>query len=159
MMLLGQHPGSLNHLEKNSVKKYLQEKWSASYKNYCRANSSGLLRDLDCSKQVVQSNRVPESLAPRVFGQVCALLTGHCRLQFHMYKLKMTFSPCCICLEEDETPEHFPFTCPLYKDTREKCKPKLGDWISIANFVYHSGCTVWLLVAYPCYFSHPLSLY
>ena len=63
---------------------------------------------------------------PRLVGSLCALLTGHSRLQLHMYRLKLTFSPTCICLAEDETSIHFLSECKLFSHIR--------------NFIKGTGC-------------------
>ena len=72
-------------------------------------------------------------------GVLISLLTGHCNLQLHLYKLKLTFSPTCICLTEDESPYHFIFSCPLYSNLRKKVQPKLENYHSLLMFVKQSN--------------------
>ena len=62
-----------------------------------------------------------------------------CRLQEHLYKLKLTFTPCCICLREDESPYHYLFSCPLHAHSRALYNPVGYNWENIAQFVSHSG--------------------
>ena len=131
---------TVSHITKNSIHKFIHNQWVSKYKNYCRGNPcSGLLSDFEVLENIIDRNRVPLTIKPEVFGGICGLLTGHCRLQEHLYKLRLTFTPCCICLIEDESPHHYLYTCPLHETSRRLCKPDINNWMSIANFVYHSG--------------------
>ena len=48
-------------------------------------------------------------------------------LQLHStYKLNLTFSPCCACLTEDNSVEHFLFRCSSYQEVRKTYNPRLN---------------------------------
>ena len=122
------------------IRKFVREKWKSRFINYCRANPcSGLLADENIYENILQKFQLPLDINPRVLGGICALLTGHCNLQLHLYKLNLTFSPCCICLTEDESPEHFLYRCPMYKDIRALYTPTLGNWKTVAEYIYFTG--------------------
>ena len=55
---------------------------------------------------------------PRLVGVALSLVSGHCDLQLHRYKLGLTYSPTCLCLTEDESAGHFVLRCPLYRERR-----------------------------------------
>ena len=120
-----------DQISKNNTQKFLHSQWKMNYKNFCRINP--------CSGLLAGSELVENSIKPEVFGGICGFLTGHCRLQEHLYKLKLTFTPCCICLSEDESPHHYLYTCPLHEDSRKLYNPDTNNWLSIANFINHSG--------------------
>ena len=82
---------------------------------------------------------VPRTLSPRVFGALCSLVTGHCALLEHKFKLGLSFTPTCICLEGDESVSHYMFECPLYESERKKLM--LKSWDSIVEFAID---TAWL---------------
>ena len=54
---------------------------------------------------------------------ILRLRTGHCRLNAHMNKLKLSGTPYCPCGQEKQTPEHILQTCSLYTDLRKKLWP------------------------------------
>ena len=54
---------------------------------------------------------------------ILRLRTGHCRLNAHMYKLKLATSPLCPCGTEKQTPEHVLQTCPIFSNLRQKTWP------------------------------------
>ena len=131
---------SVSEFTKSKVRKYIYTLRKTKYMNFCRSNPcSGLLGDLDICEKIVDSNRISLLIKPDVFGSICGLLTGHCRLQEHLYKLKLTFTPCCICLREDESPYHYLFSCPLHAHSRALYNPVGYNWENIAQFVSHSG--------------------
>lgn len=51
------------------------------------------------------------------------LRTGHCRLNYHMHKMKITQSPQCVCQTGPQTPEHILQACPLYSQLRRETWP------------------------------------
>ena len=53
-------------------------------------------------------------------------------LQLHStYKLNLTFSPCCACLTEDNSVEHFLFRCSSYQEVRKTYNPRLNTVTTI----------------------------
>lgn len=60
--------------------------------------------------------------------QVTQLLTGHCQLNQQSFKLKKIQSPICDCGSEEESIEHFLFTCSRFtaqrKFLKEACEKK-----------------------------------
>ena len=89
-----------------------------------------------CSQtQLLNKNAIPLYPNPKLVGILCSLLSGHTKLQVHLYKLKLTFSPTCICLKDDETPHHYIFDCPDFINTRNICQPILGNWHSLLSYI------------------------
>ena len=125
---------------KAKIRKFCHDKWVKSYMNFCRSTPCcGLLDNLDLCWNVIFANRIPLTITPKIFGSICALLTGHCRLQLHLYKLNLTFSPTCICLMSDESPQHYLHECPLYDDVRLRSPPNCSNWTSLAQFIFLAG--------------------
>jgi hypothetical protein len=64
--------------------------------------------------------------------QITQLLTGHCQLNRHLFKIKKIQSPVCDCGTEEESIEHFLFTCCLFtaqrKTFKEACLEKIRDY-------------------------------
>lgn len=54
--------------------------------------------------------------------QITQLLTGHCQLNYHFFKIKKISSPVCSCGLEDETVEHFIYTCHRFSSQRQSLK-------------------------------------
>ena len=51
--------------------------------------------------------------------QITGILTGHCKLQKHLYMMKLTDSPICrACEHEDETAKHILCDCTSLEDLR-----------------------------------------
>ena len=80
---------------------------------------------------------IPLGYPPRVVGALCSLVTGHCMLQEHVYKLGLSFTPTCVCLTGDESVAHFLFDCPLYVNLRKELV--LTEWSSVCRYVTDSG--------------------
>jgi hypothetical protein len=52
---------------------------------------------------------------------VLSLITGHCRLNGHLSKMRLQSDPICVgCLLEEETANHFICTCPNLAQKRQK---------------------------------------
>ena len=54
---------------------------------------------------------------------ILRLRTGHCRLNAHMYRLKLATTPLCPCGTAPQTPEHVLQTCPNFSSLRQKTWP------------------------------------
>ena len=54
--------------------------------------------------------------------QITQLLTGHCQLSHHLFKIKKISSPVCECGLEDESVEHFVFNCNRFSTERQCLK-------------------------------------
>ena len=99
------------------------------------STTDGLLYLFSDCKLIWNEQRIPLCTDPRLLGQLCGLLTGHANLQLHRYRLGLTFSPTCICLGGDESPQHFLFECETYREIREKFPPSLNNWNSIIYYL------------------------
>ena len=132
---------SANSFSRYKIKAYITTKWKESWCNYMRSsgNTDGLLSFIENPTDLIDKSSIPLNNPAKLVGSLCALLTGHTRLQLHTYKLKLTFSPTCICLEEDESPYHFVFTCKLYSIPRSCSMPSLDDWHSILSYIMSTG--------------------
>ena len=64
-------------------------------------------------------------------SQLCSLLTGHTNLQGHKCKLKLTFTPTCSCLKEDETVDHFFFICEKHRFLRQRLNLDVTNYAHI----------------------------
>ena len=126
---------------KSKIHNYGNKLWQDQWVRYCRNNdtSYGLLHLIKDKTSLITNNPVPISQHPRLVGSICALLSGHTRLQLHTYKLKLTYSPTCICLAEDETSEHYVVKCKLYDTLRQSKQPSIEDWDSIISFIESTG--------------------
>ena len=123
--------------KKSQINKHIYKRWQMRWQTCClQFNSSqGLLGLLADKSSLIYYNKIPLHLNPRIIGSLCALITGHTRLQLHTYKLKLTYSPTCVCLEEDESPHHYLFNCKLYNHARICSMPILPNWESIIEFI------------------------
>ena len=79
--------------------------------------STGLLHGLDPLH--LERYPLPLTISRRQAAILVGLLTGHINLQSHLYRLGLTFTPTCTCLEEDETPRHYLYHCKNHKCLRE----------------------------------------
>ena len=122
------------------IKRYTLSLWQKRWQNFLRQHqSSGLLAVLENPETLLTRNPVPHKLQPTSFGNLCAVLTGHSRLQDHKFALSLTYSPTCICLSGDETPFHYLFECTLYNCLRLVHPPIIGDWNSMVTFIEKTG--------------------
>ena len=61
---------------------------------------------------------------PRNFQTtIFRLRTGHCRLNAHMHRLKISSTPLCDCGPSPQTPEHVLMSCPLTEQLRRSTWP------------------------------------
>ena len=127
-------------LTKPSIKRHLLNTWVNHWKRFCltQGASNGLLYSMQDPSQLILKP-IPTDCHPKTFGSLCALLSGHTRLQLHTYNLGLTYSPTCICLLEDETPHHFLHVCPCYEPIRKLHKPTLGEWDNIVQYLEATG--------------------
>ena len=87
-----------------------QEEWTDPYKqDHCRQTKM-LLPEVN-SIFWKQLNKYPRSK----MNLITQVYTGHCTLQKHLFRMKLTDSPICEqCLEEEESMEHFLCECPAF---------------------------------------------
>jgi ribonuclease HI len=77
------------------------------------------LRDMKRSRNLLGLNRVSA-------GRVTRIITGHCRLNYHLDKMGLVQDPLCrFCAEDNETAEHVLCECPALARRREKVWKKL----------------------------------
>ena len=94
--------------------------------------------DSSDTTSLIHNNNIRTDCNPMLVGSLCALLTGHTRLQLHRYKLGLTFTFTCICLGGDESPYHFVFECALHINIRNNFKLTLNHpvhWESLISFI------------------------
>ena len=138
-------------LTPTALRNQKQRQWDRLWKTHLKlhSGSDGLLYYLPPHSYLTA--QIPLDLAaPKDIGMVISLMLGHCKLQQHLYKLKLTFSPTCTCLSEDESCHHFLFSCPTYHHLRQTIRPQLLNYPSILRFAKESGrfsnnsCKRWL---------------
>ena len=78
---------------------------------------------------------VPLETKRKDLAALCDLLTGHNRLQLFQYRINMTYSPLCTCLEEEETVSHYIYRCQDYSSARAIYKPSPNDWSSLTQYI------------------------
>ena len=129
----------LHNFKKANIEKHITQKWKNSFTNSCLHSGTNyeILHLLSDVTSII--DKIPLYRRPRLVSSLCALLTEHSRLQLHLYKLKLTFSPTCICLAEDETSIHFLSECKLFSHIRNRTKPMPEDWHSIIDFIKGIG--------------------
>ena len=127
---------SVIDIKQSAINRHINNLWAKRWAGYNLRNSGyGLFSMLDDKQQIIDKNPIPLERDARLLGSLCALLTGHSRLQAHQYLLKLTLAPTCSCLGGDETPYHFIFECELYQTIRKNHMPSLNDWNSILNYI------------------------
>ncbi len=78
----------------------------------------------DCVKGRKTKDFFPSIRLPRpmqsisLSGKLTQVLTGHCYLRGHLFRLKLIDSPLCMCGIDDETVPHILFYCPLLEPFR-----------------------------------------
>ena len=91
-------------------------KWKTHLKTH--AGADGLMYSLP--PEYMLKNHIDLHRNPQQVGLVTSMLTGHCHLGLHKYKLSLTYTPTCACLEEDESVQHRIFKCKIYESLRRK---------------------------------------
>ena len=107
-------------LRKSEINKCIRNENRRKFESFLKvqSGSDGLAYYLE--PDYLAKNTIPLNMDPRLLGKVCSLFSGHCNLGVHRYKLGLSFSPTCVCLQEDETVAHHVFKCPLYARLRER---------------------------------------
>ncbi len=71
------------------------------------------------TKEFLPSTALPEHLqSTSLSGKMTQVLTGHCYLRSHLFRIKLIDSPICICGFAEETVPHVLFYCPLLEACR-----------------------------------------
>lgn len=127
----------INTFTKSKINKHIANTWKSSFARFCKRNgaSDGLMNMITDPHTLLSTNRIPLHCQPKFVGGLCALLTGHARLQQHLYRLKLTYSPVCVCLGGDESPYHFLFECELNRAARNFYRPNLDQCAGITNML------------------------
>ena len=122
---------------KTLINKHVQQLWLSSWERFFKTHDYGVLFTSDCESNLIFKHPLPLDQNKKLFGSLCALLSGHSRLQAHMYLLKLTHTPLCLCWQADETSEHFLFDCHINNNQREQLNPSIGigDWTNIINYI------------------------
>ena len=96
-------------LSRSQILNYITKLWKRIWNLTCICSgpTDNLLCKMGNPDALLTHNKVPLDRNPKITGSLCALLSGHSRLQAHLYRLGQTFSPTCICLGGDETPSHY----------------------------------------------------
>ena len=95
--------------------------------------STGLLNRLPPDH--LEKHHVPLWLPRQEVALLCSMLTGHSKLQCHLYKLKLTFTPTCTCLKDDETVEHYLYECTNYLNLRIRLNPNPNNYIDMIEYI------------------------
>ena len=120
---------------KNNIKKCIQREWTRRHKAQM-ANALcpyGLISHLPIEHLTLQP--LPINKTREELGTLCDLLTGHCALQLFQYRAKLTFSPVCTCLEDEETVLHFLYHCKDYKVVRTRTSPDVNNWQTVIEYI------------------------
>ena len=121
---------------KTRISKHIRNLWTVSWARFFNTQNYGVLFTTATIKpDIFFKTPLPLDLKRKDFGSLCALLSGHSRLQTHMFLLNLTHTPLCRCWKGDETVEHFLFQCELNDQQRMLHNPRIGDWSSIINFI------------------------
>ena len=125
-------------LSKTNLKKFTMKNWSLRFNNYLKAEGCctyGLLHILPNPVSFLLTNRSSLENNPQDVGSLCALLSGHSRLQLHRYVLGLTYSPTCICLQGDESSIHYVFDCAINEFARRETRPSIENLNSLLQFL------------------------
>ena len=107
-------------LRNSEIRKCTSKERSRKWETFLKlqSGSDGLAYHLEPNFLI--KNPLPLNMDPKLLGKACSLFSGHCNLNLHRYRLGLSFSPTCVCLQEDETVSHHLFRCPNYASLREK---------------------------------------
>ena len=139
--LLNTRSLSINDINANAFSKkrisiHVRKLWILSWEKFFNSHNYGVLFTTpSVDPDILLKTPLPLDLKRKDFGSLCALLSGHSRLQTHMFLLNLTHTPLCRCWKGDETVEHFLFQCELNDQQRMLHNPRIGDWSSIINFI------------------------
>ena len=123
-------------LTKSKIKSHINREWERQWTKFrLYHNGTGLIDIMDYPVKPLDLR-----LTPKLLGSICAAMTGHTRLQCHLYRIGMTFTPLCICLGGDESVFHHVFECALYKQSRLTTKPTTNNIDSIVEYLRDTGC-------------------
>ena len=107
----------------NKLSKDRQQRWRTVLE--IGDSGTGLLADLETNH--LEKHPIPLYISRRETSILTGILTGHLSLQCHLYLIGKTFSPTCVCLQEDETVQHFLYRCPSYTFLRTTYPPNITD--------------------------------
>ncbi len=75
------------------------------------------------TKDFLPSTRLPATLPNlSIYGRMTQVLTGHCYLRSHLFRIGLANSPQCICGLDEKTVSHVLFHCPLLDSLRADFK-------------------------------------
>lgn len=105
--------------------------WSAQLKNgIC---PYGLIPSME--PEHLFHNPLPMNNKRNEIGALCDLLTGHSRLLPFQYRIKLTYTPICTCLADEETAYHYLYMCDDYEAARAHTNPSVDNWESVILFL------------------------
>ena len=136
--VLCQQEVARSDISRSKVGAFVDREWERQWGKFrTYHNGTGLINLMDYPAQELNLR-----LAPRLLSSLCAVMTGHTRLQCHLYTLGLTFTPTCVCLGGDETVWHHIFECTLHGRARGMTRPRVDDLQlqSIIAFLEASGC-------------------
>jgi len=133
----------LRYLTNNKIYTHTQNIWKISWVNFCKRYNSAesLINFIPDPSVLITTAKIPSKHDAKLTGKLCALISGHAKLQVHLYHLGLTFTPLCVCRGGDETPYHFLFECKQHSLTRLLVKPHLPNWLSIMQYIKLSEAT------------------
>jgi hypothetical protein len=68
---------------------------------------------------------IPANLTAKAEACIAGCITGHNRLNNHLFKLKLKPSPDCSCKKGRQTAEHVLLSCPLYNEARARMHDRI----------------------------------
>lgn len=105
-------PAFLQHIVRKKTKELWKKEWAENEKGAITRKFFPSPEDASLLKRTYISH------------QTTQLLTGHCQLNYYFFKIKKIMSPLCECGQENETIEHYMFSCTRFstqKKTAEGC--------------------------------------
>lgn len=100
-----------------TLKQRMQDEWRKYWYNLTHVENKGSWYD----KLEVQVNSKPwflkyQYVHRKFYSTICRLRLGHCRLNFHLYRIKLVNSPLCdyCTTQEEQTLDHIIFGCTFF---------------------------------------------
>jgi hypothetical protein len=140
-----QSPSHVRRVILSKLKENWNEEWTQSEQNKMTGDFFPTIKDAAVLKYAY------------IHHQVTQVLTGHSKLNSHMHKINKISSPMCNCNEEEETVEHFFYSCQKHTLLRNKLKKMCNQmniefhpptsifaknqelWNELVNFVKSTG--------------------
>ena len=108
-----------------SIKATAKEQWLNEWNNNTKTSHTlrRILRRPGTKGGTKFYNRI---LNKRAAVSLMRLRTGHCGLNYYLFRFKLSNSPYCPCGHGKETVEHYLIECKLYAEQRKELRKKVG---------------------------------